>query len=230
MTARVLIIDDEPQILRFLSHALTASGYDVTQANTARDGLQAARDGVPDLVILDLGLPDLDGKVVIERLRQSSAVPIIVLSAHDQEMEKIMALDFGANDFVAKPFAIGELLARMRACLRQTRASSEPAAGVLRHGPLQIDLAAHAVTLNGALMHLTPKEFDLLELLARNPGRVMTHRQLLKQVWGPANVEDLPYLRVYVGQLRQKIEVDPAAPALILTEPGIGYRWAGGAD
>lgn len=230
MTARVLIIDDEPQILRFLSHALTASGYAVTQANTARDGLQAARDGVPDLVILDLGLPDLDGKVVIERLRQSSAVPIIVLSAHDQEMEKIMALDFGANDFVAKPFAIGELLARMRACLRQTRASSEPAAGVLRHGPLQIDLAAHAVTLNGALMHLTPKEFDLLELLARNPGRVMTHRQLLKQVWGPANVEDLPYLRVYVGQLRQKIEVDPAAPALILTEPGIGYRWAGGAD
>ena len=230
MTARVLIIDDEPQILRFLSHALTASGYAVTQANTARDGLQAARDGVPDLVILDLGLPDLDGKVVIERLRQSSAVPIIVLSAHDQEMEKIMALDFGANDFVAKPFAIGELLARMRACLRQTRATSEPAAGVLRHGPLQIDLAAHAVTLNGALVHLTPKEFDLLELLARNPGRVMTHRQLLKQVWGPANVEDLPYLRVYVGQLRQKIEVDPAAPALILTEPGIGYRWAGGAD
>lgn len=223
MTARILIIDDEPQIQRFLGHALTASGYVVAQAATAVAGLEAIERDPPDLLILDIGLPDLDGKTVIERLRQTTDLPIIVLSAQDQEMEKIMALDLGANDFVAKPFMIGELLARMRACLRQSRPATLE---VIRHGPLVIDLAAHTVTLNATALRMTPKEFDLLELLARNPGRVLTHRQLLKQVWGPAHVDDLPYLRVFIGQLRQKIEADPARPELILTEPGIGYRWA----
>ena len=226
MSARILIIDDEPQIQRFLGHALTASGYVVTQAATALAGLEAVERDAPDLLILDIGLPDLDGKTVIERLRQTSDLPIIVLSAQDQEMEKIMALDMGANDFVAKPFMIGELLARMRACLRQTKSATLE---VIRHGDLVIDLAAHTVTLSGTALHLTPKEFDLLDILARNPGRVVTHRQLLKQVWGPAHVDDLPYLRVFIGQLRQKIEVDPTMPELILTEPGIGYRWASGA-
>ena len=225
MSTRILIIDDEPQIQRFLGHALTASGYIVTQAATALAGLEAIERDAPDLLILDIGLPDLDGKTVIERLRQTRDLPIIVLSAQDQEMEKIMALDMGANDFVAKPFMIGELLARMRACLRQTKPATLE---VIRHGDLVIDLAAHSVTLNGLALHLTPKEFDLLDMLARNAGRVLTHRQLLKQIWGPAHVDDLPYLRVFIGQLRQKIEVDPAMPELILTEPGIGYRWANG--
>lgn len=223
MTPRILIIDDEPQIQRFLGHALTASGYIVTQAATATAGLAAIEKDAPDLLILDIGLPDLDGKTVIERLRLTTDLPIIVLSAQDQEMEKIMALDLGANDFVAKPFMIGELLARMRACLRQTK--SVPVE-VIRHGSLIIDLAAHSVTQNGVALRLTPKEFDLLDMLAHNPGRVLTHRQLLKQIWGPAHVDDLPYLRVFIGQLRQKIEEDPTMPELILTEPGIGYRWA----
>jgi two-component system KDP operon response regulator KdpE len=148
---------------------------------------------------------------------------VIVLSARDQEMEKIMALDLGADDFVAKPFAIGELLARLRVCLRPARKGADP---LLRLGPLQIDLAAHQVTREGAEIHLTPKEFDLLQALAETPGRVLTHRQLLSRIWGPAHVEDVPYLRVFIGQLRQKVETDPAQPVLILTEPGIGYRGA----
>lgn len=225
MSQRILIIDDEPQILRFLGHALTASGYEVTQAATGLAGLEAAEKGSFDLVILDLGLPDLNGKAVIERLRLTSEVPIIVLSAQDQEMEKIMALDLGANDFVAKPFGIGELLARLRASLRQAKPAETE---VIRHGDLLIDLAAHSVSLKGVAVRLTPKEYDLLTLLARNPGRVLTHRQLLKQIWGPAHVDDLPYLRVFISQLRQKIESNPAAPDLIATEPGVGYRWGEG--
>ncbi len=226
MTPSILIIDDEPQIQRFLAHALTASGYGVTQATTGQSGLTAAAETAFDLIILDLGLPDLNGKTVIERLRATSEVPIIVLSAHDQEMEKIMALDLGANDFVAKPFGIGELLARLRATLRATQPMAKTAdPEVIRHGTLEINLAAHTATLSGTALRLTPKEYDLLTLLARNPGRVLTHRQLLKQVWGPAHVDDLPYLRVFIRQLRQKIEADPAIPDLITTEPGIGYRW-----
>lgn len=217
----ILIVDDEPQIQRFLGHALAASGYDTAFAATGQEALEAVASLKPDAMILDLGLPDLNGKAVIETLRTRSSLPIIVLSAHDQEMEKIMALDLGANDFIAKPFGIGELLARLRASLRR----APPLAEILRHGPLMIDLPGHSVSLNGQPIHLTPTEFDLLVMLARNPGRVLTHRQILLQVWGPAHGQDVPYLRVFIGQLRQKIETNPAAPDYIRTEPGIGYRW-----
>jgi two-component system, OmpR family, KDP operon response regulator KdpE len=225
MTSRplILIVDDEPQIQRFLGHALAASGYDTCFAATAHEGLKLTAHTKPAAIILDLGLPDLNGKAVIERLRAKSNVPIIVLSAHDQEMEKIMALDLGANDFVAKPFGIGELLARLRSCLRQS--PRESTGETIRQGSFLIDLAAHTLTINDQSIRLTPKEFDLLVTLARNPGRVLTHRQLLLQVWGPAHGEDVPYLRVFIGQLRQKIEAEPSNPQFIQTEPGIGYRW-----
>lgn len=219
----ILIVDDEAQILRFLGHALSAAGYDTCTAATGAEALHLAASQRPDLMVLDLGLPDMDGKAVIEGLRAVSDMPVIVLSARDQEMEKIMALDLGADDFVAKPFAIGELLARLRVCLRPAR---KPAESLLRLGPLQIDLAAHLVTKHGSEIHLTPKEFDLLVALAEATGRVLTHRQLLARVWGPAHVEDVPYLRVFIGQLRQKVEDDPSMPNLIQTEPGVGYRGA----
>ncbi|MTH65621.1 response regulator [Paracoccus shanxieyensis] len=219
----ILIVDDEPQIQRFLGHALTAAGYDTLLAANGHEALERLAAHRPDLMILDLGLPDMNGKEVIERLRQRHDLPVIVLSAHDQEMEKIMALDLGADDFVAKPFGIGELLARLRVSLRLRRPAR---AEVIAQDGVTIDLAAHQVSRDGEALRLTPKEFDLLAALASNPGRVMTHRKLLQQVWGPAHVDDVPYLRVFVGQLRQKLEADPARPALILTEPGIGYRWA----
>lgn len=216
----ILIVDDEPQIQRFLAHALQAAGHDTVSAATGAEGLALAARAKPDLMILDLGLPDMDGKAVIETLRKGSDMPVIVLSAHDQEMEKIMALDLGADDFVAKPFAIGELLARLRVCLRPR---APRASALIRQGALAIDLAAHRVTVEGADVRLTPKEFDLLQALAEAPGRVLTHRQLLSRVWGPAHVEDVPYLRVFVGQLRQKLG---AAREYLETEPGIGYRWS----
>lgn len=219
----ILITDDEAQILRFLDPALQAAGYDTCTAATGAEALRMAASRRPDLMVLDLGLPDMDGKTVIETLRQTSDLPVIVLSARDQEMEKIMALDLGADDFVAKPFAIGELLARLRVCLRPARKPAEP---LLRLGPLVIDLAAHHVARGAGELHLTPKEFDLLVALAEAPGRVLTHRQLLTRIWGPAHVEDVPYLRVFIGQLRHKVETDPSRPELILTEPGIGYRGA----
>lgn len=221
--ALILIVDDEPQIQRFLAHALGASGYDICLAGSAAEALTVLAARKPDLMILDLGLPDRDGKEVIEAVRQKSALPIIVLSARDQEMEKIMALDLGADDFVGKPFAIGELLARLRVCLRPARSAPTTR---LRLGPLDIDLDAHQAFRGDAPLRLTPKEFDLLVALVETPGRVLTHRQLLGRIWGPAHVEDVPYLRVFIGQLRQKIEADPAQPSLILTEPGIGYRAA----
>jgi two-component system KDP operon response regulator KdpE len=219
----ILIVDDEPQIQRFLGHALVAAGYDTCTAGNGAEALAQIAAREPDLMILDLGLPDMNGKEVIERLRMRSDLPVIVLSAHDQEMERIMALDLGANDFVAKPFGIGELLARLRASLRPRRAARPD---VIRQGGLVIDLGAHLVSRDGEPLRLTPKEFDLLAALASNGGRVMTHHKLLQLVWGPAHVDDVPYLRVFIGQLRQKLEPDPARPALILTEPGIGYRWA----
>ena len=226
MSARqtILIVDDEPQIQRFLGHALTAAGYDTMLAASGQEALSRIAAHEPDLLILDLGLPDMNGKEVIERLRLRSALPVIVLSAHDQEMEKIMALDLGADDFVAKPFGIGELLARLRVSLRSRRNPART--DQIRQAGLQIDLGAHQVSRDGELLRLTPKEFDLLVALASNAGRVMTHRKLLDQVWGPAHVDDVPYLRVFIGQLRQKLERDPARPELILTEPGVGYRWA----
>jgi two-component system, OmpR family, KDP operon response regulator KdpE len=219
----ILVVDDELQIQRFLRHALEASGYNVALAETARAALRSVAARAPDLLVLDLGLPDLDGKAVIGQIRQTSDLPIIVLSAHDQEDEKIAALDVGANDFLGKPFGIGEMLARVRALLR-SRIPATEADGPIMLGDIVIDLAAHRVSRGGVTIKLTPKEFDLLELLARNPGRVLTHRQILTKIWGAAHVEDVPYLRVFIGQLRQKIEEAPSEPRLILTEPGVGYR------
>ncbi|MCP8939120.1 response regulator [Alsobacter sp. SYSU M60028] len=221
----LLVVDDEPQIQRFLKPALTAAGYRVTMAATGAEALRLATRLAPAAIILDLGLPDMDGKDVIAALRPASDTPIVVLSARDREAEKIAALDLGANDFVNKPFGIGELLARLRVALRQRPGPlAEPEK--LRVGELSLDAATRRVTRGGEPVHLTPTEFDLLALLMRHAGRVMTHRQILSAVWGPAHVNDTQYLRVFVGQLRQKIEREPSAPALILTEPGVGYRFA----
>ncbi len=220
---RILIVDDEPQIQRFLKPALVAGGYDVAQAASGREALRQIEAFSPDAIVLDLGLPDMDGKTIIMQTRQTSDTPIIVLSAREQEAEKIAALDLGANDYVAKPFGIAELLARVRAALRPRR-GADVDTPVLRLGEVAIDIPAHRVTRGDAPVVLTPKEFDLLVLLARNAGRVMTHRQLLAHVWGPAHVEDTQYLRVFIGQLRAKLEQNPAEPTLIQTEPGVGYR------
>ncbi len=220
---RILVVDDEPQILRFLKPSLTAAGYDVITAATGTEALKLAATQAPDLILLDLGLPDLDGKDVITRIRQWTATPIIVISARDRESEKIAALDLRADDYINKPFGIGELLARLRTASRHAARQSGEATAYSA-GPLVVDLAAHTVTLSGVPVKLTPREFDLLAILVRNAGRVVTHRQLLTAVWGPAHADDLQYLRVFVGQLRQKLEAVPEAPQLILTEPGIGYR------
>jgi two-component system KDP operon response regulator KdpE len=222
---RVLVIDDEPAIHRFLAPALAANDYEVLRADTAAEGLKRIAADAPDLVVLDLGLPDLDGKEVIARVRQWSEVPIVVLSARDREAEKIEALDAGADDFVNKPFGVGELMARLRASLRH-RMQSRGETPVVRVGGLLVDVPRHLVTRDGEEVKLTPREFELIAFLARNAGKVATHRQILTAVWGPAHAGDTQYLRVYVGQLRQKLEADPAAPELLLTEPGIGYRLA----
>lgn len=219
----VLVVDDEPQIQRFLRHALEAAGYRVLLADRGAAALRMTVQDKPDLVVLDLGLPDLDGKAVLGQLRQTSEVPVIILSARDEEEEKIAALDLGANDYVEKPFGIGELLARIRAFLRPRKAQPEDE-GRLRLGALVIDVAAHRVMRGDEPIKLTPTEFELLALLATYAGRVLTHRQILTRVWGPAHVEDVAYLRVFIGQLRQKVEPNPAEPVLILTEPGVGYR------
>lgn len=222
---RVLIVDDEPQIQRFLRPGLTAGGYEVASAGTGREAVKAIAATAPDVVILDLGLPDMDGMEVIVQVRAWSRVPIVVLSARDREAEKIAALDLGADDYVNKPFGIGELMARLRTALRHRATSAGQPATYQSHG-LAVDTLAHTVTRDGAHVRLTPKEFDLLLMLVRNAGRVVTHRQLLSAVWGPAHVEDTQYLRVFIGQLRQKIEVEPTEPRLLLTEPGVGYRFA----
>ena len=226
MTAtRVLVVDDEPAIHRFLAPALVANEYDVLRADSGAEALRRIARDAPDVVVLDLGLPDIDGKDVIGRVREWSDVPIIVLSAREREAEKIAALDRGADDFVNKPFGVGELMARLRAALRHRmqRAGETP---VARVGGLEIDLPKRRVTREGDEIRLTPKEFDLLAFLARNAGKVVTHKQILNAVWGPAHENETQYLRVYVGQLRQKLERDPTEPAVVLTEPGIGYRLA----
>jgi two-component system KDP operon response regulator KdpE len=220
---RVLVIDDEPAIHRFLSPALTAAGYEPVTARTGAEGLRLLATAAPDLVVLDLGLPDMDGKDVISQARTWSQVPIVVLSARDREAEKIAALDLGADDFVNKPFGVGELMARIRTALRH-RLQEQGQVAVFHAGSLTVDVPAHRVTLNGAPVKLTPREFELLAFLARHAGKVVTHGQILKAVWGPAHEHDTQYLRVYVGQLRAKLESDPDDPRLILTEPGIGYR------
>jgi len=219
--ACVLVVDDEPQIHRFLKPALEAAGYRIERADTAAEGLRLAAARAPEVVLLDLGLPDLDGQDVLIRLRAFSAVPVIVLSARDREAEKIQALDAGADDYVEKPFAIGELLARIRAALRRVRAQ-DGVPEVFRMEGIDVDLAQRQVQVEGAPVQLSPREYALLDLLVRNAGRVVTHRQLLTAVWGPAHGEDVQYLRVYIGHLRQKLGAVGAR--LIMTEPGVGYR------
>lgn len=221
--ARILVVDDEPQILRFLKPSLTAAGYDVISAANGKEALAAAATRSPDVILLDLGLPDMDGKEVIRALRTWCKIPILVLSARDRESEKIAALDLGADDYVNKPFGIGELTARLRTALRHV-AQQAAERTTIQAGSLDVDILAHRVTRGGEPVKLTPKEFDLLAVLVRNAGRVLTHRQILTAVWGPAHTEDLQYLRVFIGQLRQKLEPAPDTPELILTEPGIGYR------
>lgn len=222
---RVLVIDDEPAIHRFLKPALEVNEYEVVSAETAGEGLRRIAADAPDVVVLDLGLPDMDGKEVISRVRGWSDVPIIVLSARDREAEKIAALDLGADDFVNKPFGMGEFMARLRTALRHRmqRKGETPLVSV---GGLEIDVPRHRVTWQDEDVSLSPKEFDLLAFLASHAGKVVTHKQILTAVWGAAHENDTQYLRVYVGQLRQKIEPNPSDPRFILTEPGIGYRLA----
>lgn len=223
--SRILVVDDEPQIQRFLKPSLTAAGYEVVEAGTGAEALKAVATQAPDLVILDLGLPDIDGKEVIASLRGWSDIPIVILSARDRETEKIAALDLGADDYVEKPFGIGELTARIRTALRHHgRRDAIPT--VMEVDGLTIDPVKRLVSRAGETVHLTPKEYDLLLLLARHTGRVVTHRTLLTSVWGPAHGDDLHYLRVFIGQLRQKIEQDPTQPRIVRTEPGVGYRMA----
>ena len=222
---RVLVVDDEAAILRFLKPALEANDYEVAAAITVAEATKHIARELPDIVVLDLGLPDGDGKEVIRQVRQWSAVPIVVLSARDRETEKVEALDLGADDFVNKPFGVGELMARLRAALRH-RAQRQGETAVIKLGEMEIDTTRHRVTRAGAEVKLTPKEFELFACLAQHTGKVMTHRQLLTAVWGPAHAQDTQYLRVYIGQLRQKIEADPDDPKIIVTELGIGYRVA----
>ena len=223
----IVLVEDEPQIRRFLRVTLGSAGYRLFEADTGVDGLVAAATRQPDVVILDLGLPDMDGLEVIRRLREWSAVPIIVLSARGQERDKIAALDAGADDYVSKPFAAGELLARVRVALRHSsgaaREGDEPAFEV---GDLRVDLAARKVTVAGAVVHLTPNEYRLLIVMIRHAGKVVTHRQLLKDVWGEPYTDQPHYVRVYMAQLRRKLERDSARPRYLLTEPGVGYRLA----
>jgi two-component system KDP operon response regulator KdpE len=220
---QVLVIDDEPQIHRFLSPALDAAGYEPKRADSGQEGLRGIALWNPDAVVLDLGLPDMDGKDVLARAREFYNGPIIVLSARDREAEKIAALDLGADDYVEKPFGVGELLARIRAGLRQTSRQDVPV-GPVQVGDVVIDLERRLVSRGGGPVRLTPKEFDVLAVLTRGAGKVITHRDLLTAVWGAAHATDSQYLRVVVGQLRQKLEADPARPTLIETEAGVGYR------
>lgn len=221
----MVVIEDDPQIRRFLRPALATQSYRVTEAATGEEGLAAAAIRQPDLVILDLGLPDLDGIEVIRRLRDWTAVPIVVLSARGQEEDKIAALDAGADDYVSKPFGIGELLARMRVALRHaSRVSSQSTDATFVVGNLRLDLARRRVFVRDCEVHLTPIEYKLLAALVRHAGMVLTHGQLLKEVWGPPYADQAHYLRVYMAQLRRKLEVDPARPRYLLTEPGVGYR------
>jgi two-component system KDP operon response regulator KdpE len=225
--ACILVIDDEPQIHRFLGPALMAAGYAVEHAHQAAEGLRLAATRAPAAVLLDLGLPDIDGQEVLRRLRAFSEVPVIVLSARDREADKIIALDSGADDYVEKPFGVGELLARIRTALRHRR-TQDGVAEVIELPGLTIDFPRRQARLaDNVPLTLSRREWDLLALLARNQGRVLTHRQMLTAVWGPAHVEDVQYLRVYIGQLRQKL--GPAG-TLIATEPGVGYRMAEAAD
>jgi two-component system KDP operon response regulator KdpE len=218
---RILVVDDEPQIRRALRTALAGHGYDVTLAEDGQDALVRIPTIRPQIVVLDLVMPGLDGFEVLRQTRSWSSVPVIVLSARGQERDKVAALDLGADDYLTKPFGIEELLARVRALLRRTGTSAPP---VVSFGDVSIDLARHVVTRAGAEVHLTPTEFNLLAVLATNADKVLTHRQILERVWGGYATENAQQLRVYVNYLRRKLEADPANPHWIITEPGVGYR------
>ena len=226
--AKILVIDDELAIRRFLQISLKSAGYDVAEAISGAEGLQMITAIHPDLVILDLGLPDLDGLTVLKRLREWSEVPVIILTVRGSDKDKVTLLDAGANDYLTKPFSVDELQARIRATLRVTKSAVEEP--LLRCGALEIDFASHLVKRDGKEVRLTSTEYELLKLLARNAGRLVTQRQLLKEIWGINAIEHTHYLRVYVGQLRKKLEDDPSRPEFIITEPGMGYRFRGGDD
>ena len=219
----VLLVDDEPQMHRFLRPTLVAAGFGFDSALTGAEALKKVAAHAFEVVLLDLGLPDLDGLDVLRSIRLVSKVPVVVLSARDDEIAKVTALDLGADDYVNKPFGVAELMARLRTAMRHAVVAAGTTA-VFVAGDLTVDTLAHRVTLRGEPLKLTPKEYDLLQLLARHAGRVMTHRHILTTVWGPAHGQDAQYLRVFVRRLRQKIEVDPADPRLLLTESGVGYR------
>jgi two-component system, OmpR family, KDP operon response regulator KdpE len=221
---RVLVVDDDPQMLRAVSNALRARDYSVLTAKDGGSALDLLAEDEVDLILLDLGLPGLEGHEVIERLRSWSQTPIIVLSVRDANDEKVAALDAGADDYLTKPFATKELLARMRAVLRRT-ATNQTELSVLRFDGLELDLSRQLVILDGEPIHLTPTEYRLLEAMATSPGKLMTHRLLLQRVWGPGYGTESNYLRLYIRQLRQKLADDPARPKWITTEPGLGYRW-----
>jgi two-component system KDP operon response regulator KdpE len=221
----ILVIDDEPQILRALRTILSAHKYRVTVAQTGEQGLALAAAEHPDIIILDLGLPDMDGITVCAHLREWTEIPIIILSVRDQEQDKVKALDKGADDYLVKPFGIEELLARIRVALRHLAKSQGEHETVITSGPIEIDLARHIVTRDGAEVKLTATEFKLLAYLASHSGRVLTHQNILNNVWGPEYLDNVEYLRVFMSQLRKKLEADPKQPRLLISEPGVGYRF-----
>jgi two-component system KDP operon response regulator KdpE len=222
----IVLIEDDPKIRRFLRTALVNNGYRLSEAATGSDGLIEVATRQPDVVILDLGLPDMDGVEVIRKLREWTSVPIIVLSARGQESDKVAALDAGADDYVSKPFGPGELLARLRVALRHAAGTSTGEDATFTVGDLRMDLARRQVFVGDKDVHLTPIEYKLLATLVRHAGKVLTHRQLLKEVWGPSRETEAHYLRIYIMQLRRKLETDPTRPRYLRTEPGVGYRLA----
>lgn len=221
----ILIVEDEPQIRRLLRATLAAEGYRVVEAENGERGAAEAATHKPDLVMIDLGLPDIDGVEVVKRIRAWSGLPILILSARSAEADKIAALDAGADDYVTKPFGVGELTARVRVALRHAARTAQPGgAGVLKFGNIEVDLEKRMVRAGGGDVHLTPIEFRLLACLAQHAGMVLTHRHLLREVWGPSHVDQSHYLRIYMKQLRHKLEPDPARPRYLITETGVGYR------
>jgi two-component system KDP operon response regulator KdpE len=227
---RILVVDDEPQITKVLRTSLSARGYDVRVAADGESAIDTFHDFNPDLIITDLSMPHVDGIELCRKVRLHSKIPIIVLSVREQEQPKIQALDAGADDYVTKPFSMNELLARVRAGLRRDVSGAEERDAVLRRGDFVIDNVRHTVTVSGREIRLTPKEFDLLLFLARNSGKVLTHGTLLNAVWGSESIQQTEYLRVFVGQLRKKVEPDPGSPRYIVTEPWVGYRFLPGAE
>ncbi|RZA08378.1 MAG: response regulator transcription factor [Proteobacteria bacterium] len=221
---RILVIDDEPSVAKLLRLSLELQNFSVRTEGTGAAGIQAAIEFRPELVVLDLGLPDIDGFEVLNRLREWSRVPILVLTVQDSDEDKVRALDGGADDFVTKPFSVPELLARVRVALRHGHPTGAAGAPVVNVGPLEIDFAGHLVKMEGREIRLTATEYDLLSVLVKNAGKVVTHRVLLKEIWGPNATEHTQYLRVYMGQIRKKLKAAPGAPEIIVTEPGVGYR------